>query len=129
MAGIFEISASAHFDAAHLLRDYDGPCARMHGHSFRVEAALEGSQLGPSQLLVDFHDLRRLLEEVTELFDHRCLNEVPPFTELSPTSENIARFVYQSLAEKLPRLPAGVRLAWVSVYESPDTRVVYREDA
>jgi 6-pyruvoyltetrahydropterin/6-carboxytetrahydropterin synthase len=129
MAGTFEISASAHFDAAHLLRDYDGPCARMHGHSFRVEAALAGSQLGPSHLLVDFHDLRRLLEEVIEAFDHRCLNEVPPFTALSPTSENIAGFIYQSLAEKLPRLPPGVRLVWVSVSESPHTRVVYREEA
>jgi len=128
VAGIFEIRASAHFDAAHLLRDYEGPCARMHGHSFRVEAALAGSRLGASQLLVDFHDLKRLLEEVIEPFDHRCLNEIPPFTEQSPTSENIARFVYESLVERLPRLPTGVRLAWVSVSESPDTKVVYREE-
>lgn len=128
MSGTFEISASAHFDAAHLLRDYEGPCARMHGHSFRVEAALAGSRLGSSQLLVDFNDLKRLLEEVIEPFDHRCLNEVPPFTEQSPTSENIARFIYESLASLLTSLPDGVRLAWVSVSESPDTRVVYREE-
>jgi len=128
VAGTFEISASAHFDAAHQLRDFEGPCARMHGHSFRVEAALAGSHLGDAQLLVDFHDLRRLLEEVIDPFDHRCLNEVPPFTEQSPTSENIARFIYESLAALLPRLPEGVHLAWVSVSESPDTRVVYREE-
>lgn len=128
MAGVFEISASAHFDAAHLLRGYEGPCARMHGHSFRVEASLAGSHLGDAQLLVDFHDLKRLLEEVIEPFDHHCLNEVPPFTEQSPTSENIARFIYESLAALLPRLPEGVHLAWVSVSESPDTRVVYREE-
>jgi 6-pyruvoyltetrahydropterin/6-carboxytetrahydropterin synthase len=128
VTGVFEISASAHFDAAHFLRDYDGPCARMHGHSFRVEAALEGSRLGPSRLLVDFHDLKRLLEEVIEPFDHHCLNEVQPFTEQSPTSENIARFVYLSLTEKLQQLPPGVRLSWVSVSESPETRAVYREE-
>jgi 6-pyruvoyltetrahydropterin/6-carboxytetrahydropterin synthase len=128
MSGIFEIRASTHFDAAHMLRDYDGPCARMHGHSFRVEAALAGSQLGPSHLLVDFHDLKRLLEEIIEPLDHRCLNEVEPFTELSPTSENIARFVYLSLADKLSELPTGIRLSWVSVSESPDTRVLYREE-
>jgi len=129
VAGTFEISASAHFDAAHSLRDYDGPCARMHGHSFKVQAALAGSQLGPSHLLVDFHDLKRLLEEIIGPFDHRCLNELEPFKELSPTSENIARFVYRSLAERLSQLPSGVRLAWVSVSESPDTRVVYQEEA
>jgi 6-pyruvoyltetrahydropterin/6-carboxytetrahydropterin synthase len=128
VAGVFEISASAHFDAAHRLLDYEGPCARMHGHSFRVEAALAGSRLGATQLLVDFHDLKRLLEEVIEPFDHCCLNEIQPFTEQSPTSENIARFIYESLAERLSRLPDGVRLAWVSVSESPDTRVVYREE-
>ena len=129
VTGTFEISASAHFDAAHALRDYDGPCARMHGHSFKVQAALTGSQLGPSHLLVDFHDLKRLLQEIIAPFDHRCLNELEPFTELSPTSENIARFVYQSLTGRLSQLPSGVRLAWVSVSESPDTRVVYQEEA
>jgi 6-pyruvoyltetrahydropterin/6-carboxytetrahydropterin synthase len=128
VSGTFEISASAHFDAAHMLRDYDGPCARMHGHNFMVQAALAGSQLGPSHLLVDFHDLKRLLEEIIAPLDHRCLNEVEPFTELSPTSENIARFIYRSLAERLPQLPPGVRLAWVSVSESTDTRVIYREE-
>ncbi|MEW6553279.1 MAG: 6-carboxytetrahydropterin synthase QueD [Actinomycetota bacterium] len=129
MAGTFEISAGTHFDAAHMLRDYDGPCARMHGHNFRVRAALAGSRLGPSHLLVDFHDLKRLLEEIIAPFDHRCLNEVEPFTYTSPTSENIARFIYLSLRERLAALPAGVRLAWVSVSESPDTEVVYREEA
>jgi 6-pyruvoyltetrahydropterin/6-carboxytetrahydropterin synthase len=129
VTGVFEISASAHFDAAHMLRDYEGPCARMHGHNFRVRAALTGSRLGPSHLLVDFDDLKRLLEEIIAPFDHRCLNEVEPFTELSPTSENIASFIYRSLVERLPQLPPGVRLAWVSVSESPDTRVVYREEA
>jgi len=128
MEGVFEIRASVHFDAAHRLLDYDGPCARLHGHSFRVEAAVEGSNLGRQQLLVDFHDLRRLLEEVVEPFDHNCLNEVAPFTQSSPTSENIARHIYRSLHAMLPRLPDGVRLAWVSVSESPHTRVVYREE-
>jgi len=123
---VFEIRAGAHFDAAHWLRDYTGPCARMHGHSFRVEAAVTGTQLGPQQLLLDFHDLRRLLEETIEPFDHNCLNEVEPFTGLSPTSENIARYLFRALVE---RLPQGVRLAWVSVSESSDTKVVYREEA
>jgi 6-pyruvoyltetrahydropterin/6-carboxytetrahydropterin synthase len=128
VAGTFEIRASVHFDAAHRLVDYDGPCARMHGHSFHVEAAVTGSRLGPEHLLVDFHDLRRLLEEVVGPFDHNCLNETAPFAETSPTSENIARHIYRALAGMMKRLPDGVSLAWVSVSESPDTKVVYREE-
>ena len=129
MAGTFEISVGAHFDAAHWLRDYEGPCARMHGHRFDVAAAVTGSELSPEQLLIDFHALKRLLEEVIEPFDHRCLNDTEYFAETSPTSENIARLIYLALAERLARLAAGVRLAWVSVSESPDTKVVYREEA
>lgn len=124
---MFEIRAGTHFDAAHMLRDYEGPCARMHGHRFEVEAAVAGPELGPGEMLLDFHHLRRLLEEVVAPLDHNCLNDVEPFTGISPTSENIARFIYRALAERLGRSGAGARIAWVSVSESPDTKAVYRE--
>ncbi len=128
MTGIFEIGAGVHFDAAHWLRDYEGPCARMHGHRFDVRAAVTGSELGREQLLMDFHELRRLLEEVIAPFDHQCLNDMEHFADLSPTSENIARFIYAALVERMARMEPGVRIAWVSVSESPDTKVVYREE-
>jgi 6-pyruvoyltetrahydropterin/6-carboxytetrahydropterin synthase len=125
---LYEIQVGAHFDAAHYLRDYQGPCSRMHGHTWRVEAAVIGSELGPSQLVIDFHDLKALLEEVIAPFDHSCLNEVEPFTELSPTSETLARFIYGKLEEKLHVFTPQARLSWVSVSESPDTQVVYSEE-
>lgn len=124
---MYEIKVSTRFDAAHFLRNYEGPCARMHGHTWRVEAAVVGEELGPGQLLIDFHDLGELLREVIAPFDHCCLNEMDPFLELSPTSENIARFIYGRLEERLRELPPGVRLSWVGVSESPDTGAVYRE--
>jgi 6-pyruvoyltetrahydropterin/6-carboxytetrahydropterin synthase len=125
---LYEIQVGAHFDAAHYLRDYQGPCSRMHGHTWRVEAAVIGSELGPGQLVMDFHDLKALLEEVIAPFDHCCLNEVEPFTELSPTSEILARFVYQKLREKMQGFSSQVKLSWVSISESPDTQVVYSEE-
>jgi len=125
---LYEIKVGAHFDAAHYLRDYQGPCSRMHGHTWRVEAAVSGGELGPGQLVIDFHDLKALLEEVIEPFDHSCLNEVEPFTELSPTSENLARFIYVKLRDGLQEFLPQVRLSWISVSESPDTQVVYSEE-
>ena len=125
---MYEIKVGAHFDAAHYLRGYQGPCSRMHGHTWRVEAAVLGSELGPDQLVIDFHDLRALLEEVIAPFDHSCLNEVEPFIELSPTSEALARFIYEELEKKLRGLTPPVVLSWVSVSESPDTQVVYSEE-
>ena len=125
---MYEIKAGAHFDAAHYLRDYQGPCSRMHGHTWRVEAAVTGAELGPGQLVIDFHDLKDLLEEVIAPFDHSCLNEVEPFAELSPTSENLARFIYGEMKKKLRGLTPQVGLSWVSVSESPDTQVAYSEE-
>lgn len=127
MPGVFEIKVRAHFDAAHYLREYDGPCSRMHGHTWRVEAAVEGSELGPGELLIDFHDLGELLEKVVAPFDHACLNDMEPFKESSPTSENVARLIYGELQTLLGSRFPTVSLAWVSVSESPDTQVRYRE--
>lgn len=125
---MYEIKVNAHFDAAHYLRDYEGPCAHMHGHTWKVEVTVAGGELGPGQMVIDFHDLRKLLQEVIAPFDHGCLNEIEPFTELSPTSENIARQIHDELKGRLGHLPSGARLAWVSVSESPHTGVVYREE-
>ncbi|MEJ5185904.1 MAG: 6-carboxytetrahydropterin synthase QueD [Candidatus Geothermincolales bacterium] len=122
----YEIRVRSRFSAAHYLRDYRGPCSRVHGHGFEVEVAVGGSDLGPDQLLVDFHDLKEVLNRVLEEMDHRFLNEMPPFDRLSPTSENIARLVYEKVEGELKGLGRPARLLWVSVAESPDTRVVYR---
>jgi len=100
----------------------------MHGHTWKVEAAVTGSELDESDLLMDFHDLRKILREVVESFDHNCLNDLEAFRELSPTSENIASFIYRGLLIKLRELPHRATLAWVSVAESPETMVVYREE-
>ncbi len=123
----FEITAGVHFDAAHWLPGYPGPCARMHGHRWRVEAAVAGTQLDEKGILLDFLELKGWLQETVAAFDHRCLNEVEPFTERPPTSENLARHVYGELARRIGEAAGKVRLSWVSVSESPETRVVYRE--
>jgi 6-pyruvoyltetrahydropterin/6-carboxytetrahydropterin synthase len=123
---LYEISVTADFDAAHFLRNYEGPCARLHGHSWRVEAGVEGEELGPGELLVDFHRLRDLLEAVIAPFDHRCLNDVEPFRKISPTSENLARHIFEELEKALREKGVPAVLSWVAVSESPRTRVLYR---
>lgn len=127
MGGYYEIVVRAHFDAAHRLPGYPGPCARMHGHRWQAEAAVSGCSPGEDGILVDFVTLKAMLGEVVADFDHRCLNEVPPFDTIPPTSENIARFIYQRLSEKIGLPGKEIQLAWVAVAESPETRVVYRE--
>ncbi len=122
----YEVIVGTHFDAAHWLPDYPGPCARLHGHRWRVEAAVRGGEPGDSGMVIDFMQLKAWLREIASVFDHRCLNEIEPFTAMPPTSENLARHLFHALAARIEAAGAGVRLSWVSVAESPDTRVVYR---
>lgn len=124
---MYEICVAVSFHAAHFLREYEGKCAHLHGHTWRVKAAVSGDSLSHAGMVMDFHDLKALLEKTVALLDHACLNDLEPFDHASPTSENIARHVYGALKEGLGSSAPGVRLSWVSVSESPDTEVIYRE--
>ncbi len=122
---MYEIRVKGNFDSAHFLRDYKGRCARMHGHTWEVELALRGDSLNEAQLLVDFHDVKKILDEKLRRFDHRCLNDISPFDQLSPTSENIAREIYDQLVPELKALAPQAQLIWVRVSESPFTGALY----
>ena len=121
----YELFVSDHFSAAHNLRAYKGRCERLHGHNWRVEVCLAGDDLDAEGMLLDFTEIKRLLAEVLDPLDHAYLNEVPPFDTLNPSSENLARVIAGRLAE---RLPAGVRLASVTTWESHRCAATYRPE-
>ncbi len=125
---MYEISVSESFDAAHFLPGYRGRCARMHGHTWEVEMVVSGSELNDSQLLIDFHDLREMLSRALSAFDHACLNEISPFDRVSPTSENLARYLFAELKRELEEAGAPGRLRRVRVSESPRASVTYTEE-
>ena len=123
---MYQISVEQHFDAAHFLRGYHGKCEALHGHRFQVVAKVEARELSDIGIACDFVDIKRYLAEVVARFDHTCLNDVPPFDEINPSSENIAATVYNELELKLANGP--VSLSSIEVWESPQTGVVYRPD-
>ncbi len=118
---MYQISVEQHFDAAHFLRGYRGKCEALHGHRFRVVVRIETSGLDDIGLAYDFVELKQHLAQVISKFDHTCLNDVPPFDKINPSSENIAATIYKELKPKL----AGVSIAAVEVWESPQTGVIY----
>jgi 6-pyruvoyltetrahydropterin/6-carboxytetrahydropterin synthase len=122
--GVYQISVEQHFDAAHALRGYRGKCEALHGHRFRVVVRIEAPGLDDIGLAYDFSELKKHLAGVISKFDHVCLNDVPPFDKLNPSSENIAATIYKELKPKL----SGVSLVAVEVWESPQTGVVYSPD-
>lgn len=115
---MYTISVQAHYDAAHLLRDYDGKCARLHGHRYVVQVALQMAEVGSSGMAYDFGDLKGHLKTLTARFDHQNLNDVPPFTEIESTAENQARFFFDEMKKLIPPELAG-GLLYARVSESP----------
>lgn len=84
---------------------------------------MTGEELNEIDVLYDFIDLKRDLEEILDRFDHKYMNEIPPFDRKSPTAENLAKYLYDELAAKTP---AGVLVSQVTVRESENAALTYR---
>lgn len=119
---MFLVEVKEHFDAAHYLRGYRGKCENMHGHRYQVMVTVRAKELDEIGLAYDFAVMKRHLREILERFDHVCLNDVPPFDRINPSSENIATTIYQELQKR------GLPVSSIQVCESPDSCVTYIPD-
>ena len=113
---MFEIKVISNFSAAHRLRNYKGKCEKLHGHNWRVESCISCAELDKAGMTIDFQDLKKNLNKVLKTLDHNYLNEIKPFKNINPTSENIAKFIF----EQLSGLPVDKRckLKLISVWET-----------
>jgi 6-pyruvoyltetrahydropterin/6-carboxytetrahydropterin synthase len=123
---MYELMIEAGFAAAHQLHGYQGKCENLHGHNWRVQVAVTAEKLNDIDIAMDFHDLKRLTNEVINQLDHSCLNQVFPFTEKNPSSENIAKWIYDSLKKRL--VDYQVKISAVTVWESEYASATYYED-
>jgi 6-pyruvoyltetrahydropterin/6-carboxytetrahydropterin synthase len=121
---MWELMVTGRFAAAHSLRNFKGRCEALHGHNWRVEVVVRGRELDEAGLVMDFGELKRLMNQALDELDHKHLNEVPPFDRDNPSSEMIARHLHGRVAAGLP---AGVEMARVSAWESEDSRATYLE--
>ncbi|MDR1782634.1 MAG: 6-carboxytetrahydropterin synthase, partial [Dysgonamonadaceae bacterium] len=115
---MFKISKQFAFSASHIL-DMLGeghPCARMHGHNYLITIHLKAEQLDRFNFVKDYNELIVIERFISETLDHRHLNDVIPG---HPTSENIARFLYDRFKPEIPELYA------VEVSETPKTSCIY----
>jgi len=99
-----EIFKDMTFEAAHRLPNVPAghKCARLHGHSFRVRAYVRGEPDPHSGWIVDFADIQAALEPIRMQLDHYYLNEIEGLE--NPTSEVLARWIWQRLEPRLPGL-------------------------
>ena len=118
---MFEIKVIENFNAAHRLRNYKGKCEKLHGHNWKVEACVAGST-DKSGMVLDFSELKIKLKEALKKLDHNYLNDIEPFKKINPTSENIARFVYEELSGAMGR---KAKITSVSVWETDTSCATY----
>jgi 6-pyruvoyltetrahydropterin/6-carboxytetrahydropterin synthase len=124
---MYEVSIQTAFSSAHRLRNYQGDCEALHGHNWKVQVSVRAHKLNEIGLAIDFKILKKLTGEVLSRLDHACLNDLAPFDQVNPSSENIARVIFEQLKGRLAEL--GVSLAKISVWESDNAWASYCEES
>jgi 6-pyruvoyltetrahydropterin/6-carboxytetrahydropterin synthase len=140
---MYQLTVSGEFDSAHFLPGYQGKCANLHGHRWRVEAVFAAETLQTEgekrDMLIDFGDLKRVVRDLCDFFDHKCIvreGSLLPITKeafekqgfcwielpFSPTAERLAEYFYARFAQcELP-------VAAVRVYETPENVAEYKPE-
>jgi len=118
---MYSVKVELSFSAAHNLREYKGKCESLHGHNWKIEVLACAGQLDKAGMLLDFKHLRSQLSEVLAELDHTYLNELEYFKQVNPTSENLAKYIYDRLKKNVTELKA------VTVWENSTSCATYEE--
>lgn len=120
---MYEAKVAVYFSSAHYLKEYPGNCARIHGHNWRVIAAVRAEKLDELGFVIDFRELKKHLKEITDELDHSLINDHPHFKELNPSSENIAAWIFERLKAKIDN--ERCKLYYIEVAETRDSSIRY----
>jgi len=126
MSARYTLKVITEFAAAHTLRDYTGACSRMHGHNWKVELEAIATKLNDVGMGVDFKEMKSIAREVGDRLDHRYLNEIEPFTEINPTAENIAAYMYREISKQLNS--DTITVSAVTLWETERACIRYSEE-
>jgi 6-pyruvoyltetrahydropterin/6-carboxytetrahydropterin synthase len=122
---VYELKIVSQVAAAHQLREFQGKCEQLHGHNWKIEVYVTGDTLGEDGLLIDFGLIKKDTKKVLDELDHKFLNELEPFKKENPSSENIARYIYESISHTLNN--DAIRISKVSAWESDTACATYME--
>src|ERR1043165_4860234 len=132
---MFQVWVEESFSAGDALRGYRGKCENVHGHNYKVRVTLEGEALNSIGLLVDFKDLKDAIHTTIRKLDHQFLNDLPAFTELNPSAENLAKYFHDEVSRFLATeagkphngnpASAPCRVQRVTVWETDNTTATF----
>jgi 6-pyruvoyltetrahydropterin/6-carboxytetrahydropterin synthase len=115
---MYELMIEGTFDAAHQLIGYNGPCEKLHGHTWKVQVHIKSGKLNQMGMVKDFKELKLMLQFAISKLDHTNLNIIPYFKKVNPTSENVAKYIFDQISKKAD-------VVKVTVFESLTTSASY----
>ena len=125
---MFELKVVTHFSAAHQLKMVAKKCENLHGHNWKIEICVAGETLNNTGVLIDFGELKQHVSEIMSRLDHTFLNKLDFFNDDNPpSSENIARYIANSLQTQLNT--PQIKVTRVTAWESEDACATYLLDA
>ena len=120
---MYEISVHSHFSGAHRLRYLQGKCEELHGHNWKVEISVVSNRVGKDGLVIDFGILKQKVDKVLKPLDHTYLNDLRYFSGTEPSSENIAKYIFDRIKTELKG--HSVTLKRVTAWESETSSATY----
>lgn len=121
---MYKLSTHLNFSSAHYLNNYNGNCAQLHGHNWKVRVEVSARELNETGMALDFKNLNDLAWRIIGKFDHQVINEVEPFDKVNPTAENLARFLFKEIAKTLPK---NIKIEKIGLWETEKYLVEYSE--
>jgi len=120
---MYRVTVLSHFSGAHRLRHLHGKCEELHGHNWKIEVSVVSNRLNKEGVVIDFNILKQKMEKVLKTLDHTFLNNLPYFSEREPSSENIAKYIFDRLKAELKGHPAILKE--VTAWESETSSATY----
>jgi 6-pyruvoyltetrahydropterin/6-carboxytetrahydropterin synthase len=120
---MYVIRILSHFSGAHRLRYLRGKCEELHGHNWKVEVSVTARRLNKEGIVIDFQLLKKKVEKILKSLDHTFLNDLPYFSKREPSSENIAKYIFDRLKAELKGHHAVLKE--VTAWESETSSATY----
>jgi 6-pyruvoyltetrahydropterin/6-carboxytetrahydropterin synthase len=123
---MFELKVTNHFAAAHQLEMVAKKCENLHGHNWKIEVRIAGDQLNDAGVVMDFGKIKQHVSATMKTLDHKFLNDLECFKGGNPSSENIAKYIADTLQGTISE--PSIRVASVTAWESDDACATYFPD-
>ena len=120
---MYQITIETHFSSAHRLRNYNGECERLHGHNWKVQISVASDVLSDLGMVMDFKDIKSNVKPLIEKLDHQYLNDISPFTEINPTTENISKYLFDEFSKLINT--DQIKVTKVEIWESTTSSASY----